>query len=360
MDRGLGCADEVREGLALAACRECRVEQRRGVGAAADVGVADGRRLPSGPVSAICPAPSDAIGARDLRLRLLAGEPAEVRAADADAGQDPAVVLLAPCVQDAGADADGEQDAQDERDAEAEGERPSAPRRVPGARRRSRRPRGAGPARHRRRARSQPPRSRALHRRRWARPRTPGLSRRRPARGRRHRRCGAPDERRELGVAGGRVAVGCGGVGSPVGCGVGQVGHQMLMRGRPVPGLVPGSRDILARAREFVMRRSARPARTGTRVAPQTLRGAARLRRSWRALVPTLPEPSRPRPWAAPIGALLEEPRIGDDVEVDPARPLVTQGRWHGPRHVAVRIPEERSAGVGPAVCVPLRLVRGR
>ena len=83
---------------------------------------------PSGPVSVICPAPSHAIGVRDLRLRLLAGEPAEVRAADADAGQDPAVVLLAPCVQGTGADADGEQDAQDERDAEAEGERPSAPR----------------------------------------------------------------------------------------------------------------------------------------------------------------------------------------------------------------------------------------
>ena len=83
---------------------------------------------PSGPVSVICPVPSDSIGARDLRRRLLAGEPAELRAADADAGQDAAVVLLAPRVQGAGADADREQEAHDERDAEAEGERPSAPR----------------------------------------------------------------------------------------------------------------------------------------------------------------------------------------------------------------------------------------
>ena len=45
VDRGPGCADEVREGLALAARRECRVSQDRGVWAAADVGVADGRRL---------------------------------------------------------------------------------------------------------------------------------------------------------------------------------------------------------------------------------------------------------------------------------------------------------------------------
>ena len=65
------------------------------------------------------------------------------------------------------------------------------------------------------------------------------------------------------GIAGGRLAVGCGGVGSPVGCGVGQVGHQMLMRGRPAPGLVPGSRDIFARARESVTRQSARPAGLG-------------------------------------------------------------------------------------------------
>ena len=116
------------EGLALAACRECRVDQRRGVGAAADVGVADGRHLAVRAGERDLPGSERPIGVRDLRLRLLAGEPAEFRAADADAGQDPAVVLLAPCVQAAGADADGEQEAQDERDAEAEGERPSAPR----------------------------------------------------------------------------------------------------------------------------------------------------------------------------------------------------------------------------------------
>ena len=140
---------------------------------------------------------------------------------------------------------------------------------VPGARRRSRRPRGAGPARHRRRAR----RSHWRSRRRQSTQRRRGVlepggriggdrrghglppkaheGRQRGVAG--GRRCVAPDERRELGVAGGRLAVGCGGVGSPVGCGVGQVGHQMLMRGRPAPGLVPGSRDIFARARESVM-----------------------------------------------------------------------------------------------------------
>ena len=103
--------------------------QRRGVWAAADVGVADGRRLAVRAGERDLPGAERLVGARDLRLRLLAGKPAEVRAADADAGQDPAVVLLTPRVQDAGADAGGEQEAQDERDAEAEGERPSAPRR---------------------------------------------------------------------------------------------------------------------------------------------------------------------------------------------------------------------------------------
>ena len=46
------------------------------------------------------------ISARDLGLRLLAGEPAEFEAPDADARQDPAVVLLTPRVQGAHADAD--------------------------------------------------------------------------------------------------------------------------------------------------------------------------------------------------------------------------------------------------------------
>ena len=128
VERDLGCADEVGEGRALAAGRECRVCQRRGVGAAADVGVADGRHLPVRPGERDLPGTERLIGARDLRLRLLASEPAELRGADADAGQDPGVVLLTPGVQDAGAGAHGEQEAQDERDAEAEGERPSAPR----------------------------------------------------------------------------------------------------------------------------------------------------------------------------------------------------------------------------------------
>ena len=45
-----------------------------------------------------------------------------------DAGQDPALVLLPPGVQDAGADAEGEHKAEDERDAEAESGPPPAPR----------------------------------------------------------------------------------------------------------------------------------------------------------------------------------------------------------------------------------------
>ncbi|HTG41851.1 MAG TPA: hypothetical protein VK697_09600, partial [Methylomirabilota bacterium] len=103
MDRSLRCADEVREGLAMAACRECRVDQRRGVGAAANVGVADGRHLAIRAGERDLPGSERPIRVRDLRRRLLAGEPAQFRAADADAGQDPAVVLLAPCVQDADA-----------------------------------------------------------------------------------------------------------------------------------------------------------------------------------------------------------------------------------------------------------------
>ena len=207
---------------------------------------------PSGPVSVICPVRERPIGVRDRRLRLLAGEPAEFRAADADAGQDPAFVLLAPCVQGAGADADGEQEAHDERDAEAEEERPSARRPCgdlvgghggygeqdglgvdaglgigPDERRE------LGVADGRRRVRVVP-------------------------------RCVAPDERRELGVAGGRLAVGCGGVGSPVGCGVGPfLGHYVLMRGGPALGCVPGNRDIFAPEREFVTPRSPRPSGLG-------------------------------------------------------------------------------------------------
>ncbi len=255
MDRGLGCADEVREGLALAACRECRVEQRRGVGATDDVGVADAGLLAVWAGERDLPGAEPPIGVRDLRLRLLAGEPAEVNAADADARQDPVVVLLAPGVQDSGADADGEQDSQDERDAEAEGERPSAPGPCRGLAvghggREGQDRHGIG--------------ARVGGRRRVHRSGVGRLARRRRIGGGRIswrdqrgvgvvRRCGAPDERRELGVAGGRLAVGCGGVGSPVGCGVGQVGHQMLMRGRPAPGIVPGGRDILACARDSVI-----------------------------------------------------------------------------------------------------------
>ena len=73
------------------------------------------------------------------------------------------------------------------------------------------------------------------------------------------------DERRELRIAGGRVAVGCGGVGSPVGCGVGQVGHQMLMRGRPEPRPRPWQRRHLTWARKSVTRHSPRcTSRTGS------------------------------------------------------------------------------------------------
>jgi hypothetical protein len=132
VDGNPGCADEVCEQVALAASRECGVEQRRGIGAAAHVGIGDGRRMVIRPGERDLPGAEPPVGVRDRRLRLLAREPAEFRAADADARQDAAVVLLAPCVQDSGADADGEQDAQDERDAEAEGERPSAPRRCRG------------------------------------------------------------------------------------------------------------------------------------------------------------------------------------------------------------------------------------
>ena len=66
VDRGLGCADEVRERIALAARRECRVEQRRGVGAAAHVGVADGRRLAVRAGERDLPGAEPRIGVRDL------------------------------------------------------------------------------------------------------------------------------------------------------------------------------------------------------------------------------------------------------------------------------------------------------
>ncbi len=260
MDRGLGCADEVREGLALAACRECRVEQRRGVGAAADVGVADGRRLAVRAGERDLPGAERPIGVRDRRLRLLAGEPAEFRAADADAGQDPALVLLAPCVQGAGADADGEQEAHDEREAEAEGERPSAPRpcrELVGGHGGDGEQDGVGVdtglgSRRTSAASSGSPRTSTRLRR---------------------RRCVGPDERRELGVAGGRLAVGCGDIGSPVGCGVGQSwssGAHVRWAGA---GLRPWQPRHLRVCTRICHATVASAGGTGTRDAPQTLRG---------------------------------------------------------------------------------------
>ena len=126
VDRRRRFADEAGDDLVLVTRRERRVDQRRGVRAAADVGVADRRHLPVRAGERDLAGAQPAVGVLDRRRCLLAGEPAELRAADADAGQDQALVLLAPCVQGTGADADGEQDAEDERDAEAEGERPSA------------------------------------------------------------------------------------------------------------------------------------------------------------------------------------------------------------------------------------------
>ncbi len=212
MDRDLGSADEVRERLALAACRECRVEHRRRIGAAVEVRVADGR-LAVRAGERDLPGTQRSVGIRDRRLRLLAGEPAKFRVADAHAGQDPAFVLLAPCVQDAATDADSEQEGQDERHAEAEGERPSAPSPCRGL------VLGHGGYREQggvgvERRLVMPDERREL-----------GV-----ARGRRGVgvvwRCVRPDERGELGVAGGRLVVGCRGDGLPVGCGFGQfVGH---------------------------------------------------------------------------------------------------------------------------------------
>ena len=107
-----------------------------------------------------------------------------------DAGQHPAGVLLTPGVQAADTDAEGEQKAQDERDAEAGGERASAPR--SGRRGDVRHDGREGQDRHgidglggRRRVRRGDVR-RLVHRRRDA----------------------ALDERRELGIGDGRLAVG--------------------------------------------------------------------------------------------------------------------------------------------------------
>ena len=69
VDRGLGCADEVREGLALATCRECRVEHRRGVEVAADVRIADRRRLAVRAGERDLPGADRPVGVRDLPPR---------------------------------------------------------------------------------------------------------------------------------------------------------------------------------------------------------------------------------------------------------------------------------------------------
>ena len=128
MEHGPGSADQVRERHAVTTGRQGRVSQCRAGGAAADVGVTDGGLFTVRAGERDLPGAKRPVGSRDLRRRLLAGEPAEVRAADADARQDPAFVLLAPGVQDTRADAGGEEEAQDERDTEPEGERPSAAR----------------------------------------------------------------------------------------------------------------------------------------------------------------------------------------------------------------------------------------
>ena len=128
VDRGPGFVDQAADDVVLVSGRERRVDQRRRVGPAADVVVADRRHVPVRAGERDLAGAEVAVGVLDRRRRLLAAEPAELRAADADAGQDQALVLLAPGVQGTGADADGEQDAEDERDAEPEGERPSTPR----------------------------------------------------------------------------------------------------------------------------------------------------------------------------------------------------------------------------------------
>ena len=109
---------------------------------------------------------------------------------------------------------------------------------------RSRRARGARPAPHRRRARWSAPGSAPGS---WlGAPRTLGG-------------CAGPapgdalDERRELGSPAGVASSSVACIGNPVGCRFGHVGHQLLMRGRPVPGPRPRRGDIFACAREFVM-----------------------------------------------------------------------------------------------------------
>ncbi len=201
----------------MAACRECRVDQRRGVGAAADVGVADGRRVAVRAGERDLPGPERPVGVRDLRRRLIAGEPAEVRAADADAGQDPAVVLLAPCVQDAGADADGEHEAQERTRCRSGGRATACSDGVPER---------AGPARRRLRRRTcwSPPALRgSRHRRR--RPRWMPRLCRRLVRERRQ-----PDRLRRWAIRASDTHAGWAGAGS----------------------WSPGSRDIFACARESV------------------------------------------------------------------------------------------------------------
>jgi hypothetical protein len=77
------------------------------------------------------PGPEGSVGLRDLGFRLFAGEPAELRATDADARQDPSLVLLAVRVEPPDADTDRQEKAHDGRDAEAEGKRPTALGRFP-------------------------------------------------------------------------------------------------------------------------------------------------------------------------------------------------------------------------------------
>ncbi len=263
VDRGLGRTDEVGDRLALAARHERRVDQRRRVWSAADVGVADGRRLGIRPGEGDLSRRQRHIGVRDLRLRLLPSESTEFRAADANAGQDPALVLLAPCVQDTAADADGEQEAQDERDAEAKGERPSAPSRCRGfavgrGGRHERRDRGGIDAglRGRRGVRRGGVGQLAWHERIAGGGARIGRVGRLVA-----GRCptDATDERRKLGVAGGRLAVGRGGVGSLFGRGIGQLGHSEAHVGWACAGVILRSRDIFARAGESVTPRSTDP-----------------------------------------------------------------------------------------------------
>ena len=211
------------------------------------------------------------IGARDRRLRLLAGEPAEFRAADADAGQDPALVLLAPCVQGAGADADGEQEAHDERDAEAEGERPSAPRPCRGLAvghggREGHDRHGVGGLGGRRRVRRG------------------GVGRARPARRRLAvvGRLGAG--RTSAASSGSPAGVSPSGVEALAARSAAELGRSVIKCSYAVGRRQASSlaaRDIFACARKSVTRRSPRcTSRTGTRDARRTLRGRTSTLRS--------------------------------------------------------------------------------